>query len=406
MRVLQFQSVGGASGDMILAAFASLGVDLSVVEAALRSLTPEGVRLRVEEAGSHGLHGVRVVVEAPDPDASDCGHLPHRHLSDIAEIIGRAALSERVRAMSLRVFERIAEAEAEVHGTTVERIHFHEVGALDSIADIVGGCLALEILEVDRVVVSPLPLGCGTVECAHGTYPTPAPATTLLLRGFPVSPTDEPFELVTPTGAALLTTWASGEAVPAGSRITAVGHGFGHRTLQSRPNLLRATLYETAAGVSAGEDCLVLECQVDDTQPELVGNLMDRLLEAGALDVFTTPVQMKKQRPGVLITVLCEDGVREAMLDLLFRESTTFGVREYHTRRTMLERRSLTVETVFGPVRVKVGAWRGEDLTLSPELEDCRKLAAERGAAVRAVYEAAAASAQGLWGGGEVNSEQ
>jgi len=342
---------------------------------------------------SHGLHGVRVIVEAPDPAEPGHGHPPHRNLQDIREILAQADLPERVLATSLRVFERIAEAEAAVHNTTVDQIHFHEVGALDSIADIVGGCLALDMLQVDHVVVAPLPLGCGTVECAHGTYPTPAPATTLLLRGFPVSPTNEPFELVTPTGAALLTTWASLSQVPAASRITAVGHGFGHRTLQSRPNLLRATVYETEDAQPGTEVCLVLECQVDDTQPELVGALMDRLLAAGALDAFTTPVQMKKQRPGTLITVLSTDAGRDAMLDLLFRESTTFGVREYHTRRTTLDRRSMTVNTVFGPVRVKVGAWHGEDVTLSPELEDCRTLAAERGVAVRAVYEAASAAA-------------
>lgn len=402
-RILQFQSVGGASGDMILAALASLGVDLREVQDTVAGLAPEGVVLRVEEVSSHGLHGIRVTVEADDPPAPGHHHSPHRHLADIRELIEGASLSASVRATSLRVFERIAEAEAEVHATTVESIHFHEVGALDSIADIIGGCLALETLGVDRVVVNPLPLGCGTVDCAHGTYPTPAPATSLLLRGFPVTPTDEPFELVTPTGAALLTTWASDTPAPAGSRILAMGHGFGHRTLNQRPNLLRATLYEADAEVGGesgeSEDCLVLECQVDDTQPELLGALMDQLLGAGVLDAYYTPVQMKKQRPGTLVTVLAAPAQRAPLVDLLFRETTTFGVREYTTRRTVLDRRIQTVETVFGPVRIKIGSRQDEDITLAPELEDCRTLAAERGVPVRAVYEAAVAAAHQLGAG-------
>ena len=384
MKILYFQSVGGASGDMILAAFSALGVDMEEVERAVNTLTDTVMRIRAAPASSHGLHGVRVDVSSAESGAP----LPHRTLRDIGDLIRAGDLADAVRARAERVFQRLAEAEAEVHHTTPDRIHFHEVGALDSIADIVGSCVALELLGVDAVAVAPLPLGCGTVECAHGTYPTPAPATALLLRGVPVIQTDEPYELVTPTAAALLTTWQSHVHVPPGSCLAKVGYGFGHRTLDRRPNLLRAMLFEDAAGAE-GDTCLVLECQVDDTTPELVGHLTGTLLENGAIDVFTTGVLMKKQRPGTLITVLCRPDDREAMLDRLFRESTTFGVRESTTRRTTLPRRVETVDTSYGPVRVKIGAWRGEDVTVAPEMDDCVARAAEAGVAARAVYEAA-----------------
>jgi len=238
------------------------------------------------------------------------------------------------------------------------------------------------------VAVAPLPIGCGTGECAHGIYPTPAPATAWLLRDSAVVQTDEPFELVTPTGAALLTTWRSLALVPPGSRLVQIGYGFGHRTLNGRPNVLRAMLFEPPVE-SEGDSCLVLECHVDDTTPELIGQFTEKALAAGALDVYTTGVQMKKQRPGTLVTILCRLDDREAVLDLLFRETTTFGVRESVSQRTTLKRRMETVETPFGPVRVKVGTWRGDDVTVAPEMDDCIRLASEAGVSTRSVYEAA-----------------
>ena len=366
---------------MILGALAAVGADLSRVEEQLRSLPIESLALHPALHNDHGLQGIRVTVEVP-PE----GH-HHRGLSDITRIVEESALPEEAKKMSLRVFRRLAEAEAAVHGTTPDKIHFHEVGAMDSIVDIVGACYALTTLGVDGVSFSPLPLGQGTVDCAHGTYPVPAPATLLLLEGLPVMHTGQPFELVTPTGAALLSTWRTADAVPLGSRMVKTGYGLGHRELDGRPNALRATVYETSE--TAEDACLVLECQVDDTVPELLGSLTTRLLEAGALDVFTTAVQMKKQRPGTLLTVLCQPDLRDAMLDAVFRGSTTFGVREYMTKRTMLERRFEEVATPYGKVRVKIGAWRGADVTRSPELEDCAALAAKNDVSVRAVYEAA-----------------
>ena len=427
MKILRFDSVGGASGDMILGALLGLGVPREELIRDLRGLGAGHFDIELHPFQSHGITGVQaaVVAEEHDHDHShdhghhhdhDHGHAhghthgegeghhhhyghahghPHEHapyrgLKEITAIVEAAGLPEAVRRTSLAVFQRIAEAEAKIHGTTPDRIHFHEVGALDSIADVIGGCLALHRLGVEQVVVGALPLGHGLIQCAHGTYPSPAPATLELLRGAAVCDIDEPFETVTPTGAALLTSWRNADAVPAGARVAAAVYSFGHRRLNSRPNVLRATLLESAGPLAAAPDeCLVLECNLDDTTPELVGALTGRLLEAGALDVYTLPIQMKKQRPGVLLGVLCEPAGRDALLDLVFRGCTTFGVREHAARRTVLARRHEPVQTAYGPVRVKVGTWKGEDVTRAPEFEDCAKAAAAHGVSVRAVYEAA-----------------
>ena len=410
MKILQLESVGGASGDMILGALADLGVDLSQVEATIQSLAPESIHFHIDSAESHGLHGTRVTVHAHEHEGShdhephhhddevhshshghSHGHGPHRGLQEITTMIEAAGLPDNVRQQSLAVFRRIAEAEARVHRVDIQEIHFHEVGALDSIADIVGGCLALSLLDVDQVVVGPLPVGRGTVVCAHGEYPAPAPATLLLLHDYPLVQTDEPFELVTPTGAALLSEWKTDHRPPAGSRVVRVGYGFGHRALNQRPNVLRAMLLDSDEDAES-DVCMVMECNVDDGNPELLGVLTESLLAAGALDVFTTAVQMKKQRPGTLVTVLCRPSDRDAMLDLLFRESTTFGVRHYDVDRTTLPRRIETVSTPFGDVRVKVGTWKGHQVTRSPEMEDCRVRARDHGVSVRAVYDAAVRS--------------
>lgn len=443
MKILKFDSVGGASGDMILGALLGLGVDRAALVRDLRALGAEHFDIALQPFQSHGITGVQAAVTAEEPHhhhdhdhhhdhghghhhgedahgsagrlavpdeaaASLSGranrpgephhhddhhhhhHAPHRGLKEITAMVQAAGLPAAVQQASLAVFQRIAEAEAKIHGTTPDRIHFHEVGALDSIVDVVGGCLALHRLGVEQVVVGPLPLGHGLIQCAHGTYPSPAPATVELLKGAAVCEVDEPFETVTPTGAALLTSWRNADAVPAGARVVEVAYSFGHRRLQGRPNVLRATLLEYAAPLAAPPGaCLVLECNLDDTTPELIGALTGRLLEAGALDVYTTPIQMKKQRPGVLLGVLCEPAARAVLLDLIFRGCTTFGVREYPVTRTVLARRHETVQTPYGPVRVKIGTWNGDDVTRAPEFEDCAQAAKAHEVSVRAVYEAA-----------------
>ena len=387
-RVLWFDSVGGASGDMILACLVDLGVRPADLNEALSSLGDMHLSLEARQHSEHGMHGTRVTVHAHESEPHD--HSPHRHLSDIRQRIQQSAVPGTVKSRSIAVFERLAQAEARVHGMTPEDIHFHEVGALDAILDVVGACQALHLLHIDQVGFSPLPQGHGTIECAHGTLPNPAPGTVELLKGFPVCHADEPFELVTPTGAALLTTWKTLNAWPDGWVIKSVGHGFGCRTLNHRPNLLRATLLEAPPPkVEDPEICLVLETNIDDTTPELVGALVQKLLADGAYEAFTTAIQMKKQRPGTLLTVLCAPDLKPVMLDLIFTESTTFGIREHLTRRTMLERETMEVETPYGLIRAKIGRWHGTPVTASPEYEDCVKAAAIHNIPVRAVYECA-----------------
>jgi uncharacterized protein (TIGR00299 family) protein len=383
-QTLHFESIGGASGDMILGVLIGLGVSVDELNDELKSLKVDPFEITIDEVVEQGMSGVRASVRVEEKHHDHHG----RHLSTILNLIKNSELPAAVKLQASEVFQRIGEAEAAIHGIDIEKIHFHEVGAMDSIVDIVGCCLALHKLGVDGVSIRNLPQGHGTIECAHGTYPNPAPATLRLLEGFPVEEVDEPFELVTPTGAALLSTWRTAEVPASGGHAVKTTYSFGHRKLNLRPNLLRATLYESAEDDTADE-VLVLECNLDDTTPELMGCLFDQLLEAGALDVFTTPVFMKKQRQGILLAVLCIPSDRETMLDLIFCESTTFGIRERFSKRTVLERSFQTVETPHGEVRIKIGMRNGEVVTASPEIEDCRNRAKESGTPVRNVYDAA-----------------
>ena len=388
MRMLRFDPVGGASGDMILAALIDLGVPVDRLLADLRTLPVEAFDIAVEAVHAGGLTGRRAGVSVPP---SPHEHAAHRTFATIRKMIDGSALPDAVKSAATAVFHDLAKAEGRVHGKDPEDVHFHEVGALDSIVDIVGACDALAILHIDAVACGPLPLGAGTVQTAHGILPVPAPATVELLRGHPVLDTGDPFEMVTPTGAALLTTWQRLLPAPAAAPWTLArcGQGFGHREMPGRPNLLRALLFEDPPSPPPGDSCLVMECNLDDTVPELLGSLCRKLMDDGALDVFTTAIQMKKQRPGTLLTVLCRPERRDTLLDMIFRESTTFGVREYLTQRAMLERRQEVVQTPFGAVRIKIGRWRGQDVTRSPEHEDCSQLARQHGVSVRSVYEAA-----------------
>ncbi len=405
MKTLYFDSAGGASGDMILATLIDLGAERDRLIEGLAGLPLDHFDIRSAAFSSGGLNGTQVSVHVHEPDhehdhgrhgaaghdhGHDHGHEHERGLVEIRALIEKAGLPPRACDLAVRTFTRLAEAEGKIHGRPPEQVHFHEVGAVDSIIDIVGSCLALDLLDVGEVAVGVLPLGSGTTTCRHGVIPVPVPATVELLKSMPVTYTDEPFELVTPTGAALLSTWKTLDRPPPGSRPIAIGHGFGHRELTGRPNLLRAVLLESGGeAASPAADCLVLESNIDDCNPELIGSLSEKLLDAGALDVFVSPVFMKKQRPGFLLTVLCEPEHKEMLLDLIFTESTTFGVREYPVKRTVLDRSVTQVETPFGKVSVKTGTWRERAVTRSPEHEDCARLAKKAGVAIRTVYEAA-----------------
>lgn len=393
MNILRFDSVGGASGDMVLGALVDLGVPVQVLQAAVDAVVPGQVGVSTERVDSRGLSGTRVTVKTRQGQHSHEEQHRHRGLSEIVHTIEGSGLPELTRGLAVAVFRRLAEAEGKVHGIAPEKVHFHEVGALDAIADVVASCVGLEHLGVTGVAVGPLPVGRGTTCAAHGVLPLPVPAVAELLTGFAVTQTDEPHELVTPTGAALLSTWV--RELPVGTEdaaavIVATGYGIGHRSLERRANALRAMLLEaTEARAEAPNRCLKLECNLDDLTPEIVGALFQRAMESGALDVFTTAVQMKKHRPGVLLTVLCRLEDREPMLDLLFREGTSFGVRESVVERTVLERRMETVQTPYGPIQLKCGIWRGDIVTRAPEYEDCTAAAKKHGVPVRQVFEAA-----------------
>jgi len=387
---LRFDSIGGASGDLILSSLCALGVNHVELQRKLALLLPEKFKLQVKSISDSGFAGKRLTVTISH--SHHHGHHHHRRLGDILSLIRKSRLSPWVKDLSAKTFHRLADAEAKVHGTTPDKIHFHEVGAVDSIVDIIGSCAALEMLGVGSVVVGPLPLGYGTVKCAHGILPLPAPAVVELLKNQPVVQIDEPFETVTPTGAALLITWKN--ILPAGSSqpqaILKTGLGYGHHKYNNRSNTLRATLLQPVEPGNANHDeCLVLECNLDDTIPELIGSLTQKLMKNGALDVFTIPIQMKKQRPGTLLTVLCKPSDSNHIIETIFIETTTFGIREHLTQRTMLQRRHIEVKTPYGRVRIKVGTWKDRDITFSPEHSDCVKCAEKHGVAVKMVYESA-----------------
>ncbi len=384
MRLLQLNSIGGASGDMILGALIDLGVDSGKLQRALESLSIEKFDIQITPAEAAGMHGTRATVVLDKTE-----HHPHRHLSDIDTIINQSTLPDAVKTNALAVFRCIAVAEATVHNTTPEAIHFHEVGAMDSIIDIVGCCLALHLLDIEGVIINQLPVGTGTLECAHGLMPIPVPATVEILKGEALTHTDEPFELITPTGAGLLKTWKTASTPPPGARIIETGIGFGQRTLNNRPNIMRAMILDSDESSDSDTSCLVLECNVDDTTPELLGALTVELLEQGAIDVFTTPIQMKKQRAATLLSVICSHTDRDRMTDTIFTGSTTFGIREHSVQRTVLNRRHESVDTEFGPIRIKIGTWKNKDITRSPEYDDCIAAAKKHKVPAKTVYEAA-----------------
>ena len=408
-KFVRFDSVGGASGDMLLSALVALGADLEKIRLQIAAFFPETLHFHQEPVCQSGICGLHVSVHAAH-HSSDESHWmesgtehgqahshPHSHAhshthrgyAEIRSLMEASPLSGRVKGQALSVFRAIAEAEARIHGKTPETVHFHEVGAWDSVADIVGVCLALEQLEVAGISCGPLPAGIGTILCAHGEMPNPAPATQLLLEGMAVVQTDEPYELVTPTGAALLAVLSRTlEPLPAVMRTVRSGIGFGSRTLEKRPNLLRATLSEAAETESdAGDALLVMETNLDDASPEWLGALSESLLQAGARDVWYTPILMKKGRPATELHVLTETASAVRLREIIFRESGTFGIRFYPVQREVLDRRIVRVQTEIGEASVKIGGKNGEDWVVSPEFETCQALAKKTGLPLREVYE-------------------
>jgi len=384
-RIAYFDCFSGISGDMVLGALVDAGANLRAIEVELHKLGLEGWSISAEKVKRGAIFATQVKVETSE------GH-HHRGLSIILERIDKAGLAPRAADRARGIFTRLAEAEAKVHNMPVEEVHFHEVGAVDSIVDIVGAAIAFELFGIDEFACSALDVGAGQVKTAHGLLPVPAPATAELLRGAPMYTSGIARELVTPTGAAIATTLSTRYAQIPEMTLRAVGYGAGSADLTEKANVLRILIGENATS-EAGEHwdapVSVIETNLDDMSPQIYGYFVERALAAGALDVFSTAVQMKKNRPGVLLTILCDAAHTARLIDLVFRETTTIGVRTYDVRRKVLDRELVAVATQFGEVRVKISRMNGSVLNATPEYEDCQRLAAEKGIPLKQVIAAA-----------------
>ena len=440
MRTLYFDCFSGAAGDMILGALIDAGVPLADVRQALGSLAISPESVWTERVIRAGVSATKFCVTGEHPadhahdhehghgadhhhdhhththhhghdhrhdDGHDHAQAPHTHahetlhhhaeghrtLAEIYRLIDGSALSGVGKDRAKQLFERLGEAEAAIHGTTLDQVHLHEVGALDSIVDIAGSVYALESLHVDRIVSSPLNVGSGTIRAAHGLYPVPAPATLRLLEGVPMYSGPQQTEMVTPTGALLISAYATEYGGIPRMRVRATGYGAGARDFPDTPNVLRVLIGDAESQLPR-QTVVVIEAEIDDMNPQIFGVVMDRLLAQGALDVFYTPIQMKKNRPGILLTVLATPDTRETLTGTIFRETTTIGVRYREMAREVLERETVVVTTPLGEVRFKVARRHGEVVNASPEFEDCLRLANEHGRPVKEIQALAAKAFQ------------
>ena len=392
MKTIYFDCFSGAAGDMILGALIDAGLPLDELKTALGTLGVDGWDLTADKVVRTGITATRFRVHehatAPGGRSAGAPHA-HYHLAGIKKRIDQSALSDAGKRRAKALFDRLADAEAAIHNTTIEKVHLHEVGALDSIIDIVGCVFALEWFGVSHVVVSPLNVGSGVVNTAHGVYPVPAPATLRLVGDAPIYGGPVAAELLTPTGALLLTEYASEYGPLPAMRVHRIGYGAGERDFVQTPNVLRVVIGEGAASVSRTR-VSVIECEIDDMNPQIFGTLMEDLQAAGALDVFYAAVQMKKNRPGTLMTIVARPDDRRALVELVFRETTTIGVRFSEMDRECLDRETVTVATALGPVRFKVARRDGRLLNAQPEYDDLVRLAREHARPIKDVQALAA----------------
>jgi len=431
MRIAYLDCFSGISGDMFLGALLDAGVPAKLFEDAVSALNV-GARLEISRVDRSGITATKVDVtthgEKDAPRAAVGTTAPHEHehsnahghthdhhhehshaaghhhgehahgrgLKEISEIIAAAAISESAKGKAIAIFEKLGQAESKIHNVPVARIHFHEVGAVDALVDIVCAAVGAEALGVDEIICSPLNVGGGTVVCAHGTFPVPAPATVELLKGAPVYSSGLQAELVTPTGAAIVATLADRFSAFPEMEISQTGYGAGSRDFPQHANVLRITIGEGGSSKAADKSVRathnsvsVLEANLDDLNPQVFGYVMDRLLDAGALDVFGTPVQMKKNRPGTLLTILAKPEDADRLTEIVFSETTTLGVRRREEKRQVLARRWETVSTRFGDVRIKIGSLNGTVRSYAPEYEDCRRIAAEHRVPLKTVMQEA-----------------
>ncbi len=387
MKTLYFDCFAGASGDMILGALIAAGIEPEAFQRQLSLLGVQGFSIDFETVDRSGISATHARVQTAHEHA-------HRHLSDILKIINDSRLSKAVKDRAARIFSRLAEAEARVHHEPVERIHFHEVGALDAIIDVVGASICFELLGIERFISSALHVGSGTVEMAHGRYPVPPPAVAELLKGVPFYSTDIVGELVTPTGAAIITTVCTEYGPIPQMKLGQTGYGAGTRQYEKFPNALRVLIGEDdAESKASGDERLwMIETNMDDISPQILGHVMERAFDLGALDCYFTSVQMKKNRPGVLLSILCRAAERASLNDLLFSETTTLGLRAYEVERRALQRRIVAVETQYGPIDVKVAQLNGHVIKAMPEYEQCRRAARNANVPLRDVEDAARAA--------------
>jgi len=421
MKTLYFDCFSGISGDMTLGALLDIGADEKALLEGLKKLNVDGYSLRIEKKMKNGIEGTDFSVILEDSDDhhenepehhehhhDDHGHEHnhdhdhahnhehshghqhshsdehvHRNMSDIERIINDSGLNEKVRQLSLKIFRLVAEAEGRIHGKPAGEVHFHEVGAVDSIVDIIGTAICIDSMGVDRIVFSSIPLSRGFVRCQHGIFPLPAPATLEILKNVPVYYTDIDFELVTPTGAAIAKGLADEFGMVGELEVERIGYGLGKKTYEI-PNVLRVILFNSKKKIS--DKVMEIETNIDDMTAEQLGNVMDRLFEQGALDVFFTPVLMKKNRPGTKLTVICRQDRKDMLVEVLLRHTSTFGVRFSYLDRTVLDRETVAVDTAFGSIRCKLGRLSGELLKYSPEYEDCKSASERSGRPISEVY--------------------
>ena len=430
MKILQYDCFSGISGDMNLGAMIDLGVDKDYLISQLKKLGIDGWDITVEKDQRHGITGTKVTVHDLNDHHHDHEHEHHhkhdneedelhhhehihnhsigledhhththehalepehhhshvhRHLSDIRKIINESGLSDKEKDLSLKMFQRVAEAEAKVHNADIEEVHFHEVGAIDSIIDIVGAAICFNALDVDAVHVSPVELGGGFVRCAHGTLPVPAPATTEIIKNIPVRRDGVNFEATTPTGATIVATLGNSFGTPPKMIIKKTGYGIGQKQNPEKPNILRVFLGETVEEES-GHDAILIECNIDDMNSELIGYVYDKLFEAGAKDVYISSIMMKKGRPGSLLSVICEKEAEDKIKEVIFTQTTTIGLRVFPFKKETLERSFETMETKYGPMTIKRSMFKGKVVSAKPEFDECKQIADKQNIPLKDVY--------------------
>jgi uncharacterized protein (TIGR00299 family) protein len=373
MKLAYFDCFSGISGDMTLGALVDAGVSADQLRSDLRALQVPGWELTTEKVWKNGMSATHVLVKTEDQQK-------HRSLGTILEILKTSQLASPVRARASAIFQKLGEAEAHVHDALLEKVHFHEVGAVDAIVDIVGACIGFQALGIERFACSPLNVGGGTAKMAHGALPVPAPATARLLQGAPTFSNGVQRELVTPTGAAIVATLCDSFGPQPPMTVSAIGYGAGTADLEGQPNVVRIMIGESTdkSAHALDEEISIIEANLDDMNPQIYGYVVEKALLAGALDVYTTALQMKKNRPGSLLTILCRPQDSEALMSLIFAETTTFGIRTHRAQRRALPREWVNVSTSYGPVRIKLSRSNGQVLHAAPEYDDCRKLAVEK----------------------------